>query len=141
MGLEGSCYRNHVLDQWDRVVLEVVQRLSEQHAYPYQREALGPLPRRVFFPLEFPPDAERDVRSSDRGSLTILERAPSNSARSIGPIPRASSCAMNSDSLPPEIASDRVILIRFALGCVTGPRQHELVICDLRQSDIKSQPR
>jgi hypothetical protein len=73
----------------------------------YQREIRRALPWRVRFSLEPSADGERDVRSFDRGALTALPKRRSSSAQSIGPIPRASSWAINSCNRPLFKASDK----------------------------------
>ena len=78
----------------------ICSKCPSPDAYPYLSEAPGSVSWRVFFPLEFSPDAEWDVRSSDCRGLIKRAAWRSNSARSIGPRPCASSWAMNSSSRP-----------------------------------------
>src|SRR5581483_4636866 len=91
-----------------RELLEPVQGVDRLDAHSRQREIYGPLPRRVRLALEPSPDAERDVRFADCGSLTMALRARSKSSRFAGPMPRASSWATKSDNLPVLIASERL---------------------------------
>src|ERR1700722_13538470 len=87
--------------QQRRIVLEVVQIFSAQHAHSYQRQIYAAVSRRVHLPLEPPRDVERDVRPPDCvGVVANFLMAASTSLQFAGPMPRASSWATNSRKRP-----------------------------------------
>src|ERR1700733_13744077 len=106
--------------QQRRVILADFQEFNSQHTHSRQRKIYGLLSERIYFPLEPPPDDERDVRPFDFGGVVAnLLMAASSFLWLGGPIPRASSWATNSRKRPAFKAFVRVSM--GFISTVPGP--------------------
>src|SRR6266545_1168044 len=91
---QGICPRSgwsRAPHEYGREFLEAVQDFGPLDAHSRQPQIHGPLSWRIYFPLEPPPDAERDVRSFDFGCVASRFIVASNFFNSAGPMPRFSS--------------------------------------------------